>query len=342
MGDLISGAFRGVSTYNNAEQQLAVTAATHTINDANTDAANTLNAQKVASTNAMRLASNAIAAANAASQNQARSVGNQQRVQQVGAKADTLTQNLVRTAQGMVKGSVDDRIRSAEQLGAVTAQASAAGIGGGSVAAVRSALNIQASRSAQAITDKAKDQSYDGLVQRFGLQSAAYTTMDLNQSIAQINYAQDVFVPQVAPIVAADFAQDPTSQGQLAYFGGTDWAATGKQASDLFNSGSGNQGSYSTNGYNTNTSGGYQSNAVFSTGGGVGSNNYDYSTNGNFTSGSNEGGPSATYGYGGFSAVGSTSGSNNYGFTSDGGSSGGYGTSSSLFGGDGVGANDGI
>lgn len=340
MGSFISGAFNGIAQSNNAEQQLAVTAATHTINDANTDAANTINQQKVASTNAGRLAQNAINAANASAQNQARSVANQQRVAQVGSKADTLTTNLVRTAQSMIKGSITQRVQAAGQLGALTAQASAAGIGGGSVAAVRSAMQIQGATAAQSIKDKETTQSYDGLVQRFGLQSAAYTTMDLNQSIAAINYAQDVYVPQVPPIVAADFAQDPTAQGQLAYFGGTDWAATGKQASDLFNSGSGNQGSYSVNGYNATPSGGYQSNSVFSTGGGVGSNGYDYSTNNNF---SGDSGPTATYGYGGFSATGTAQGSNNYGFSGgdSGGSSGGYGSSSGLFGGS-VGANEGI
>lgn len=302
MGSLIQGGMNSVAAYNQAESQKAVTAGQHVIGDANTyaantvgqanvDAANQLGLAKVASTNATRLAQNAIVAANASAANNQRSIGNMQRVTAVGAKADTLTTNMVRSAQAMVAGSIDSRIRASEQLGALTAQASAAGIGGGSVGAVRSALNIQDSRQRAATDDKNKDSTYDGLVQRAGLQNQALQSLDLNQTLANINYAQDVytnqiFTPGIAPIVPGDFAPDSGTAAENAFFGGTDWNKSISQGIDLFNTKAPTAPSVNTSsGFEAESYGyGGTSSGTSDTSGGFESGSYGYSGTSSTTS----------------------------------------------------------
>lgn len=177
--------------------------AEHIIGDANTYAQNLQRQTQVASANTQRLINNGMSAVNASVQNKQRSMGNQLRLTQLGNKSNDLQVNMARTADRMVRGSVEQRISAAEQMGALVA--SNAGRGGGSAAAMASALNIQQSRARAYAEQDEKEQTYDMKVQAAGLVSDMYLSLDLNQSMAQIDYAQDVFTPSIPPIVPGDF-----------------------------------------------------------------------------------------------------------------------------------------
>lgn len=257
MGSLISGAFSAHAAGDEAKQQAMWTQAQNTIDTANTGAENTVNAQTVASNNAIRLAQNAVSAANASASNMQRSIGNQVKLTKLGQQSNTMEENIARTADATVRGSISARLTAATQLGALSAQAAAAGTGGGSVEALKSALNIQQTNADEQRTTQATQQSYDAIMQRNGMQSQRYLALDLGQSVANINYAQDVYTPQTVPLIAGNFAADWEQQGMEAYFGATDYTKVGSQAQTILNSGYKSPGAYSTGNLTTTNAGSY-------------------------------------------------------------------------------------
>lgn len=187
-----------------ARLQQAQTDAQHIIGEANTYASNKQQEQQVASANTQRLINNGMSAVNASIQNKQRSMGNQLRLTQLGNRSNDMQVNMARTADKMVRGTVEQRISAAEQMGALVA--TTAGQGGGSAQAMKSALNIQQARARAYQDEDNAHQTYDMKVQAAGLQSDMYLALDLNQTIAAIDYAQDVFTPSIPPIVPGDFA----------------------------------------------------------------------------------------------------------------------------------------
>lgn len=187
-----------------AKLQKAQADADRIIGEANTYAQNLQRQQQVAAANTQRLINNGMSAVNASIQNKQRSMGNQLRLTQLGNKSNDLQVNMARTADRMVRGNIEQRISAAEQMGALVA--ANAGRGGGSAAAMASALNIQQSRARAYADQDQAEQTYDMKAQAAGLVSDMYLSLDLNQSIANIDYAQDVFTPSIPPIVPGDFA----------------------------------------------------------------------------------------------------------------------------------------
>jgi len=178
------------------------------IGDANTYAQNLQGQSAVAAANTNRLIANAANATNAAIQNKSRSMGNQLRLTAAGNRSNDFQVNMARTVDKMTQGTVESRIAAAEQMGALVA--SRAGTGGSSAAAL-SALNIAQSR-AKAYMDENNDlKTYDMKMQAAGLATNMYLSLDLNQSMAQIDLARDTFTPMPAPVVPR-----PPNFGQVA------------------------------------------------------------------------------------------------------------------------------
>lgn len=341
MGSLISGGIASLDAYENADTQQAWTDAQHIVNDANTfaqntvgqanvDAQNLVNQTYADATNAERTATNAVAAAQASLADTNRSIQNWTRETQLGNQSDSLNLNLARTAQAMVRGTIDQRLQASEQTGALRAQLAATGTGGGSSAALLSSLNIQQSRARQLLKDNQTSQTFDGLKQQLGVQANRLLTYDYGQTIANINTAQEVYSPQVwsnviSPIVAGDYAGSAWSQAARAFVGKSSAqdasAALSTMQSWFANSSTQSGGSF-TNPKSSVYGGSW---SPFSTGAtnDFGSSTYDYAgANASYT-GSSGYTPSATYGFEGSGnpfASGSAysfTGSNSYGFTTD-------------------------
>lgn len=206
-----SALMSGVNAYNQAEATKSQAEAQDALNNGTVNAQNIVGAANASASNATRQANNALRAATSSASNLIRSSNNNIKLTNIGLQSDTLNSNIARVADQTTKGTIDARIRASEQMGALMASAGAAGVGGGSVEALKSALNIQTSRQAEATKTSADSQQYDLAKQSQALESSRLTSLDLGQSIAAIDYNNDVYIPKTAPINMADYAPSPST-----------------------------------------------------------------------------------------------------------------------------------
>lgn len=126
-----------------------------------------------------------------------RRVNNDRIMAAAGDKDRALVLTALRTQEAFVAGQFDRGIRDMEKLGAVTAQAAAAGAGGGSVDALGQVLDLQAARLAQADQEQFEDRQYEFYMARTGLMSNMVQSLDNSYINPQIDRSVDA-VPSTA------------------------------------------------------------------------------------------------------------------------------------------------
>lgn len=172
----------------------ANTAATNLVNKANADAANSI-----------RSGNNAFAAAQASLQNTLRSLGNQEKLRAFGQQYNAAEVNQTRVLDGMVRGKLSARLRGAAALGALRADAAARGVGGSSSEMMRSVLSLQTGAAITTAEDNEKYVQYDALLQKQGLIRTAVNSLDLGQSLPDLDYGINVAPVAYDPINQLDY-----------------------------------------------------------------------------------------------------------------------------------------
>jgi hypothetical protein len=99
---------------------------------------------------------------------------------QAGDASNAAAEVLARTQQSWLRGNVEQGLRDMEHLGAVTARASAAGVGGGSVAAVSFTQRLQQARAKEQVDQRQGQMTYELIKQRSGIMSAAESRLDIS------------------------------------------------------------------------------------------------------------------------------------------------------------------
>jgi len=179
------------------------------VDEANARAQNIVGQANADGSNRVRKGSNAFATAQASLSNFTRTIGNQSKMREGGEAINALNTNLVRLQDQATKGSLNQRITAAEQLGAVRAATVASGAGGTSSAMLHQTLQLAQARQATTNEQNMQYQTYDMLAQRAGLVSNMVMSVDQGQEFAAVDYGIDT-----APLVQPPFRAD-TSKGQL-------------------------------------------------------------------------------------------------------------------------------
>ena len=287
---MIAGAGVGMMQ---ARLQNAQNDAQYTLDSAKTEAANMLSKDSADNNNMIREAGNAFLAAQAALSNTQRSIGNQNRAIAIGSQTNAQVVNMARATEAMTRGSLEQQIAAAAQLGAMRADSAARGVGGTSADIMRATMQTTTSRLTAMQATKGAQMSFDQVMAAVGLRSNLITSQDYGQTVASMNYQKDIPQTFMAPEKMPDI-----TAAQGAAMG----AVGGMGFQQFRNSGGGSVGGYSGGVGNTAN---YASQAILN-----GVNSF-----------------SGSWGAG---STGGTSGNNAYGFTIDGGSGGNSSSTNSF------------
>ena len=287
---MIAGAGVGMMQ---ARLQNAQNDAQYTLDSAKTEAANMLSKDSADNNNMIREAGNAFLAAQAALSNTQRSIGNQNRAIAIGSQTNAQVVNMARATEAMTRGSLEQQIAAAAQLGAMRADSAARGVGGTSADIMRATMQTTTSRLTAMQATKGAQMSFDQVMAAAGLRSNLITSQDYGQTVASMNYQKDIPQTFMAPEKMPDI-----TAAQGAAMG----AVGGMGFQQFRNSGGGSVGGYSGGVGNTAN---YASQAILN-----GVNSF-----------------SGSWGAG---STGGTSGNNAYGFTIDGGSGGNSSSTNSF------------
>jgi hypothetical protein len=214
--DVASVAMDFLSNFSQASLNEAINDAQKVIDNANTYSANLISNTNADAANKVRTANNGLAAAQAAFSNLQRSIGNKSKLDAAGDRLDANAQNLIRLQDATVRGGLEQSLRESEQLGAMHAQAAAAGVGGATAAMLHNTLALSAARQKTTTETNAGYQTYDMLQQRMGLMSNMVASVDAGQSFAPIDYSVSIAPLVQSPLRAGDFAPSPLSQALLS------------------------------------------------------------------------------------------------------------------------------
>lgn len=147
------------------------------INKANADASNTV-----------RKADNEYRGAAAGLANYIRAEDTKRKFKMAGAEWNAAGQNIVRLHDAAVKGEAQVRIKAAEQLGELSAQASFMGIGGSTVDSINRQIRMASSDQIQQMDDQVRYQTGDIQAQRVNLFDNANAASDQGTTFAGLDY----------------------------------------------------------------------------------------------------------------------------------------------------------
>jgi alkylation response protein AidB-like acyl-CoA dehydrogenase len=171
--DVITGLSGAFSSWASAD-------ANAIISKANADAQNTVRkAQNVERASGLSLAATM------------RSIVNSRILTNAGDTSNNTNEFLARTQQSWLRGNVEQGLRDMETLGAVTARSAAAGVGGSSVAAVASSLQLAQERRDEQQARGQDQTTYEILKAKSGIMPAASSRMDLTPLSANLDYSQN-------------------------------------------------------------------------------------------------------------------------------------------------------
>ncbi|MFM2469601.1 hypothetical protein K6Y82_06860 [Burkholderia cenocepacia] len=241
--------------------------------------------------NMIRDANNEFLAGQAALSNTQRAIGNQNRAIAIGAQTNAQAVNMARATEAMTRGSLEQQIAAAAQLGAMRADSATRGVGGTSADIMRATMQTTTSRLTAMQATKGAQMSFDQVMAAAGLRSNLITSQDYGQTVAGMNYQKDIPQTFMAPEKMPDI-----TAAQGAAMG----AVGGMGFQQFRNSGGGSVG-----GYSVGNTANYASQAILN-----GVNSF-----------------SGSWGAG---STGGTSGNNAYGFTVDGGSGGNSSSTNSF------------
>src|SRR5690606_32922459 len=175
----------GINQYNLARAQYK---AQKTIDDANWEASETI-----------RKASNELGRAQGGLKNWMTSVSNQRLIEAAGDQYNALGENIARHLDQAATGSLQRRVQASEQLGALTAQAAAAGVGGSTSALINGTLRPRTATVNHEIEKQQGQATYDMLAQRAGIMSNAYDSWDYTFVADTANHMAATKPIRVAP-----------------------------------------------------------------------------------------------------------------------------------------------
>lgn len=201
--------------YLQARQAKAANDAQKIIDEGNTYASNLINNTNAAAKNLNRSANNSLAAAQAAFGNLTKSLSNSAKLTSAGNALDANSQNMVRLQDGTSRGSFEQGLRAAEQMGALQAQVAAAGTGGATASMLHRTLELSAARQRTTAEINSGYQTYDMLQQRMGLVSSMVQGLDQGQTFAPVDYSVDIAPLTQSPFRAGDFAGSAASQAWM-------------------------------------------------------------------------------------------------------------------------------
>lgn len=121
---------------------------------------------------------------------------NRQIARNAGDQQETLYTNLRRSLGDLQAASLEDRLNSSFELGALAASSAAAGIGGGSKEVMNSTLRMAAARKQQALDEQGEAITYDSLRAITNVQARTFSDMDSSLVLDNLDLSQDQFVPQ--------------------------------------------------------------------------------------------------------------------------------------------------
>lgn len=147
----------------------------------------TLDKAEYESKEKIRKASNEFGRAQGSLANWMRSVSNQRTVEAAGDAYNAMSTNLGRTMDQAVTGSLQRRIQAAEQMGAISAQAAAAGVGGSTVDLINGTMRLRNAMLNEEITKQEGQATYDQLLQRAGVMDNAYDQWDYTLNMDSSN-----------------------------------------------------------------------------------------------------------------------------------------------------------
>lgn len=109
-----------------------------------------------------------------------------------GEQYNSSSELLARTSEAWARGNFEQGLRNIEQLGAYSARASAAGVGGSSVQIISQTLQLQQARLAERSASKQEDQTYELLKARAGLMPAAISRLDVSPLSPNLDYSMNL------------------------------------------------------------------------------------------------------------------------------------------------------
>lgn len=165
------------------------------------EAQRTIDEANAEASNVSRDSSNKVSAAVASLSNFAKSINNQRALTAGGAKLNALKINAGRAIDAAVQGRIGQQMQVSEQMGQVSALASAAGVGGGSVDMVRRTMALRGgilkNQAEVAIKQREadfKDAQSAGISEMVGSfdSAASVANMDYGVTQAPVRFSQSV------------------------------------------------------------------------------------------------------------------------------------------------------
>lgn len=189
--------------------------------------------------NIIREGNNKLAAAQGSLARYMQSRANQVHLKNTGKAIEAVTTNMLRLRDVASTGALDRRVAAAEELGAVQAQAGAAGIGGGTVAMINSTVNLRHAQVDQIAKRQEKEQTYDMSIQRDSLKEQMILGLSDVQYLDNINMmeqqSRNIQVPSTGQVFANAALTFMQSYAQLGGGAKSATPAMQGQAKPLFN-----------------------------------------------------------------------------------------------------------
>ncbi|ATI16344.1 internal virion protein [Caulobacter phage Lullwater] len=118
------------------------------------------------------------------------SLGNQRKLEVAGDKVNSLTENILRQADDASFGRIKDRVRTAELLGASTAMAAWAGVGGSTIEQFNSAMELGDALSQERADRAVETMKYQGAQQKGATIKDTIASLGYETFNAELDYNQ--------------------------------------------------------------------------------------------------------------------------------------------------------
>lgn len=109
-----------------------------------------------------------------------------------GQSSNDASELIARTQESWTRGNFEQGLKGIEQLGAVSARAAAAGVGGASVRAVSQTMQLQQDRLGEQQAEQQGQMSYELLKARSGIMPAAISRLDASPLSANLDYTPTI------------------------------------------------------------------------------------------------------------------------------------------------------
>ena len=161
-----------------------------------TKAQNKVDKATIDGNNLVRGANNELASVVGSLNRFRQNANNRQVARNSGDQQETIYTNLQRTLNDLQSSSLEDRLNSSFELGALAASTAAAGVGGGSKDVMNATLRMAAARKQQALDEQSETLSYDALKAITNVQARTFSDMDSSLVLDNLDLSQDQYIPK--------------------------------------------------------------------------------------------------------------------------------------------------